>query len=168
VSRGVFLDRAGAADVSALAALEATCFSHPWTAAQIAAEIVGEAPGTVLVLRAPPSGADPARGIRAYCTYRVVLDEMHILDLAVDPACRRLGLARWLVRFAMKRAARAGARLALLEVRAGNRAALALYDALGFVPRGVRRDYYREPAEDAVVLERRGLGGPIRNLEVGR
>jgi ribosomal-protein-alanine N-acetyltransferase len=58
------------------------------------------------------------------------------------------------VRLAMARGARAGARRALLEVRAGNTPARALYASLGFTDRGVRRGYYTAPLEDAVVLER--------------
>jgi ribosomal-protein-alanine N-acetyltransferase len=82
---------------------------------------------------------------------------MQILDVAVDPAWRRRGLARFLLRVAFRRAAAAGARTALLEVRAGNREALRLYESLGFARTGVRRQYYREPVEDAVLLRREGI-----------
>ena len=59
----------------------------------------------------------------------------------------------------MARAARAGARRALLELRAGNREALALYESLGFGRLGVRRGYYSEPTEDALVLAREPCAG---------
>jgi ribosomal protein S18 acetylase RimI-like enzyme len=55
---------------------------------------------------------------------------------------------------ALRRAARAGARVALLEVRAGNVAARALYESLGFRACGVRREYYTAPVEDAVLMRR--------------
>jgi ribosomal-protein-alanine N-acetyltransferase len=77
-----------------------------------------------------------------------------VMNVAVDPGYRRQGLARRLLVFAMARAARAGARRALLELRAGNREALALYESLGFRSLGVRRAYYGEPTEDALVLTR--------------
>jgi ribosomal-protein-alanine N-acetyltransferase len=77
----------------------------------------------------------------------------------VAPAARRRGLGGWLLRFALARAGRGGARRALLEVRAGNREALSLYGRLGFRPCGRRRDYYRDPVEDAVVLALDGLVG---------
>ena len=83
--------------------------------------------------------AEAAGGIRAYCAFRVVLDEMNVMNVAVAPDLRRRGLGRWLLGFAMARAARAGARRALLELRAGNRQALALYESLGFRRLGVRR-----------------------------
>jgi len=65
---------------------------------------------------------------------------------------------RRLLDFAMARAARAGARRALLDLRAGNREARALYASLGFMTLGVRREYYREPTEDALVLAREPCG----------
>ena len=157
MSRDVLLRRALAADVPALAALEADCFTHPWTEAQIADEVAGAAPGGVLVLEGPGPLDGPPGGLRAYCAFRFVLDEIHVMTLAVAPGQRRRGLARWLLAFVMGRAARAGARRALLELRAGNREALALYESLGFRRLGVRRGYYREPVEDALTLVCDGL-----------
>jgi ribosomal-protein-alanine N-acetyltransferase len=153
------LRRALPADVRALAALEAACFTHPWTPAQIREEIARVPPDMVLVLEGPGSPGGTPAGIRAYCSFRLVVDEMHVMNLAVDPAHRRQGLARRLLALAMARAARAGARRALLELRAGNREALALYQSLGFGSLGVRRAYYREPTEDALVLARELRGG---------
>jgi ribosomal-protein-alanine N-acetyltransferase len=157
VSPQVFLRRALPADVPALAALEVACFTHPWTEAQIADEVAGAAPDGVLVLEGPRVAGGPPGGLRAYCAFRVVLDEMQVMTLAVAPGQRRQGLGRWLLGFAMERAARAGARRALLELRAGNREALALYESLGFRRVGFRRDYYVEPVEDALLLVRDGL-----------
>ena len=134
--RGLFLERATETDVAALAELEAACFSHPWTPAQIAQEIAAGPPGAVLVLR-NPLGAGRETAACGACAYRVVLDEMHVLDLAVAPGWRRRGLARFLIGIAIKRAVRAGARKALLEVRAGNRDAVALYLIAGL--RAARR-----------------------------
>jgi ribosomal-protein-alanine N-acetyltransferase len=159
VSRHVFLRRAVPDDVPALARLEAECFTHPWTATQLAEEVAAGSPGTVLVLEGRPEPGGSAGPIRAYCSFRLVQDEMQVMNVAVARGCRRRGLARWLIGFALGRGARAGARRAFLEVRAGNRAALALYESLGFRRLGVRRDYYREPVEDALVLGREGLGG---------
>ena len=151
------VERASAKDVAALAALEAACFSHPWTEAQLSAEVAAGPPGEVLVLRGPGERRGGPPHLGAYCAYRVVFDEMHVMNVAVAPACRRQGLGRLLLRLAMRRAARAGARVALLDVRAGNRAALALYASLGFGRIGVRREYYRDPVEDALVLRLEGL-----------
>jgi ribosomal-protein-alanine N-acetyltransferase len=153
----LWLGRATPDDPRALAALEAACHSHPWTESQLREEVAYGPPGAVLVLRGR-GRADEAWGdIRAYCVYRVTLDEMHILNVAVAPGWRRWGLGRWLVRFAMGKAVRDGARRAFLEVRASNREALSLYVGLGFVRAGVRRGYYSEPREDAVLLVRDAL-----------
>jgi ribosomal-protein-alanine N-acetyltransferase len=155
VSRGVFLRRATAADVPALARLEAACFTHPWTEDQVADEVSGNAPGLVLVLEGRPVEGER---VRAYGAFRFVLDEMHVMNVAVAPGHRRRGLARWLLAFAMAKAARAGARRGLLEVRAGNGVALALYGSLGWREVGRRRAYYRDPTEDALVFAREPLG----------
>jgi ribosomal-protein-alanine N-acetyltransferase len=152
VTPGVFLRRAASSDVAALAALEAACFTHPWTPTQVAEEVRGVEGGLVLVLEGPRAPGDPLAGIRAYASFRRVVDELHVMNVAVAPAHRRRGLARFLLRCALDRAAREGVARALLEVRAGNREALGLYAALGFAPCGRRRDYYRDPVEDAVVL----------------
>lgn len=157
MSRGVFLRRATAADVPDLVRLEAACFTHPWTEAQVADEVSGVAPGFVLVLEGRPIEGERIRG---YGSFRLVLDELHVLNVAVARGHRRRGLARWLLAFAMAKASRAGATRALLEARAGNAEALALYASLGFRPIGRRRGYYRDPLEDALVLAREALGRP--------
>jgi [ribosomal protein S18]-alanine N-acetyltransferase len=151
------VERATLEDVPALAALEAACFSHPWTAHQLSTEVALGPPGEVLIARGPGAGPGEGPAVGAYCAYRVVIDEMQVMNVAVDPGWRRRGVARFLLRLAMRRAARAGAQTALLDVRAGNLAALALYASLGFEPIGVRRGYYSAPPEDALVLRLSGL-----------
>jgi ribosomal-protein-alanine N-acetyltransferase len=146
VTGGVFVARAGPRDAPALARLQADCHSHPWTLGQVELEVALGPPGAVLVVQS-------AAGIRAACAYRVVADEAEVLDVCVDPALRRRGLGRLLVRLAMARAARAGARTVRLEVRVSNEAARRLYGSLGFREGGRRHGYYRAPVEDALVLE---------------
>jgi ribosomal-protein-alanine N-acetyltransferase len=87
----------------------------------------------------------------------MVFDELHINSLAVDTARRRHGLARALLIHVLDEAVRAGATAATLEVRSSNTAARALYEGLGFKVEGIRRDYYQDPREDAVILWKRGL-----------
>jgi ribosomal-protein-alanine N-acetyltransferase len=145
---GVFVAGATARDVEDLARLHRACHSHPWTPAQIAAEVAQPPPAGVLLVRAVRGG-----GACAACAYRVVGDEMEVLDVSVAPRWRRRGLARLLVSLALARGGRAGARRAFLEVRASNAAAMALYEALGFREAGRRKGYYGAPLEDAVLLE---------------
>jgi ribosomal-protein-alanine N-acetyltransferase len=147
-----WLGRATVEDSSALAALESECYSHPWTERQFREELSYGPPGAVLVLRSPGPSVAEWRGIGAYCVYRLVVDEMHLLNIAVVPGWRRRGIARWLLGFAMGQAGRAGAVRVLLEVRESNVEARALYAEAGFSTLGLRRAYYNEPVENAVVL----------------
>lgn len=78
-----------------------------------------------------------------------VADEVTLMDVAVAPSSRRLGVGRALVDELLAFARARGARLVVLEVRKSNAAAIALYESLGFVPIGVRRAYY-DDGEDAV------------------
>ncbi len=156
MSRGVFVRRAVLHDAEALAAIAAECFTRPWSAAQMGEEIERPSPSGVLIACAAAGSGRVAPPI-AFCACRLVLDEVHVLDLAVRQAWRRRGLARFLLALALRRAAEAGAGLALLEVRAGNEPALTLYTELGFRAVGRRPSYYRDPVEDALLLERVGL-----------
>jgi [ribosomal protein S18]-alanine N-acetyltransferase len=142
-----WLRRAGPGDAPAVAALERAASLHPWSEAQVREELARPAPDAVLVL-------DGSDGIMAYCAARVVLDELQVMNLAVDARLRRRGLGRFLLRRCLALGERAGVRRALLEVRAGNTAARALYADCGFVLLGHRKAYYAEPVEDALVLVR--------------
>jgi len=84
----------------------------------------------------------------------LVVDELHITAVAVDPSHRRQGLGRRGLELLLEGAAAAGAAHATLEVAAGNGAALALYGRCGFSTAGVRRAYYRN-GDDALVQWRR-------------
>ncbi len=152
----VSLEPADEDDVAALATLERETFTHPWSARNFRDAVLTPDRGRVVVLRAPI--ADRVRGIRAYCIYQTVLDELHIHNLAVDPGARGQGVGRWLLRTVLALAARRGVTTALLEVRRSNWAALRLYRSLGFETISVRRDYYASPREDALVLRKQGLG----------
>lgn len=82
--------------------------------------------------------------------------EAHILNLCVDPSCRRRGIAAHMLEELIEIAVRSGARSAFLEVRPSNPGALALYEGAGFHEIGRRPDYYPAPfgREDAVVMAR--------------
>jgi ribosomal-protein-alanine N-acetyltransferase len=151
---GLWLEAGGTEDAEALERIERASFSHPWTLRNFQDALRQR---TILVLRAPAAG-DADRGIRAYCAVQLVAGELQVHDLAVHPAHRGQGLARWLLAFVLDWGARRGADDAYLEVRRGNHAARELYRSLGFEEVASRRDYYRHPTEDALVLRRRGPG----------
>jgi ribosomal-protein-alanine N-acetyltransferase len=80
-------------------------------------------------------------------------DELHLTDLGVTAAARRRGLARGLVSNLLREGRQLGSRIVLLEVRASNLPALALYRALGFEELDRRARYYADTGEDAVVMQ---------------
>jgi ribosomal-protein-alanine N-acetyltransferase len=98
------------------------------------------------------SATGSADRIAGYVVTWVVFDQGDLSNLAVDPGLRRLGIGRRLLDAAIAGAQRAGAHALFLEVRESNAVALQLYSARGFSPVGRRRGYYRQPAEDALVL----------------
>src|SRR5438552_4513109 len=104
-----------------------------------------QSPEDVIMLIARVSGTDAnlneGKGIAGFMVARVVADEMHVNNVAVRTEFRRQGLAAQLLRTVMECGSRAGARLAFLEVRAGNKAAQALYRHCGFEAAGRRRRY---------------------------
>lgn len=136
-------------DMDQVLAIEQASFSMPWSRNLFLSEFRSPGISTLLVSFA---NAAPPRMVTGYIIYWLVEDEMHILNLAVDPPYRRHGIARRLVLDAIKRAYAKGARRAFLEVRASNTAAQKLYSHLGFTGSFVRRDYYDLPTEDAVIM----------------
>jgi ribosomal-protein-alanine N-acetyltransferase len=138
-------------DLADVAALEAACFTNPWTREMLEREVRESDVARVYVLRSEDGT------VAAFCACWIVVDELHINTLAVDPARRRAGLGSTLMRQVLDEAALEGAQRATLEVRASNEPARRLYAALGFVETGVRPGYYSQPDEDAIVLWRGAL-----------
>jgi ribosomal-protein-alanine N-acetyltransferase len=148
-----FIDAATRADVDALLAVERRCSTHPWTERHFIGEMDEALRTRTLAVRAlVPAHAMPV--VVGFCGFRRVSDEVHIENLAVDPDYQGHGFGRLLLRTALGAAIRDGARLALLEVRAGNARAQRLYESEGFHLTARRTAYYAEPIEDAVVLLR--------------
>jgi [ribosomal protein S18]-alanine N-acetyltransferase len=139
------------ADLTAVAELEARCFTNPWTRDMLARELAQSDIAHVFILRLP------GERVAAFCSCWIIADELHVNTIAVDPRYRRLGLATHLMRHVMIEAARRGATRATLEVRESNEAARILYQSLGFGVTAVRRRYYTNPEEDALILWREDL-----------
>jgi ribosomal-protein-alanine N-acetyltransferase len=129
------------ADLAAIIALESDSFSNPWSPEALTT-LIRSAATRVYVAR-------DATGIVAFCACWAVDYELHINTLAVARPHRRRGIGLSLMRFAL---ASAKAERATLEVRQSNVAALRLYEKLGFKATAVRKQYYREPDEDALIL----------------
>lgn len=138
-------------DLSAVAALQRQTFTNPWAVEAIRWELERTDVARLYLLH------ESHGSLVGYCACWIIFDELHINSLAVDEAWRRQGAARRLLDYVFGEALAVGARSATLEVRQSNLAARALYEGLGFRVEAVRRDYYREPREDALILWHRHL-----------
>ncbi|HKE62606.1 MAG TPA: ribosomal protein S18-alanine N-acetyltransferase, partial [Nitrospira sp.] len=94
-----------------------------------------------------------AESIVGYLCYWIVFEEVRLMNLAVIESMRHRGIARSLVTAALQAGLSQSAHRALLEVRASNQVAQALYRAFGFRQTAVRPKYYNNPVEDAVLME---------------
>ena len=137
---------AGEQDLDAVAALEAACFTNPWTRDMLAGELERNRFARVYVVRLPGTS------VAAFCACWLVVDELHINTIAVAHEHRRKGLAHALMRHIIDDVAREGVRRATLEVRASNEPARQLYSRLGFRVAAMRPGYYTQPLEDAVIM----------------
>jgi ribosomal-protein-alanine N-acetyltransferase len=148
MSQGLIIRRAGLADVKAIWAIEKVSFPTPWSRWSFLSEL-GHRNSHTLV--AGPPAPQPWK-TWGYLIFWVVLEEMHILNLAVHPEYRRRGVARRLLAKGLAQARTLGAELAWLEVRPSNLAARALYKSFGFKEVGRRPHYYDDTKEDALLL----------------
>lgn len=93
--------------------------------------------------------------ILGYCGLLMVLDEGDVTNVAVKRDRQREGIGNFLMESMLRLACEQGIRTVHLEVRAGNSVAVRLYERLGFVKDGIRKGYYTDPVEDAVLMTRR-------------
>lgn len=141
-------------DLDAILAIDRVSFPAPWTRAMYEDERRHPDRSCLAVWKIP-DGA-----VAGYISFWVVVDEVHINNVAVRPEARTRGIGRRLVEFAMRHGASRGAVTVVLDVRSANLAARHLYERLGFRPVAVRRGYYAHPLDDAMVLTR-----DLRDLE---
>jgi len=132
-------------------AVEQASFTNPWTREMYVSELANRGVSFCFVARSPASGAV------GFCSFWRVLEELHINNLAVLPGYRRQGVGSSLLSRALQEGAALGAARATLEVRRSNEAARMLYERFGFTIAGVRRAYYTNPVEDALILWKDGL-----------
>ena len=156
---GVLLRRADPGDIAALAKLERACFSDPWSERLLEETLAGPY-DEVWILEAGVSGSGECHACPiAYADFRFLADEGELMRIAVMPGSRRRGYARKLMERLEKSAAERGTSSLMLEVREGNAAARSLYGSCGFSGIAVRKNYYRDPDENAIVMKRCDLLG---------
>ncbi len=141
--------KADRADIDGIVAIEEVCFSVPWSRESLITDIT-ENP------RAQYFVAETDGNIAGYAGMWEVADEGHINNVAVMPRYRRHGVASILLATMLYTTDRHGLVGHTLEVRAGNEAAIKLYEKFGFKSAGIRPGYYKDDGEDAVIMWRTG------------
>jgi ribosomal-protein-alanine N-acetyltransferase len=132
--------------VSPIAQLETLCFSDPWSETSIASELASRLSYWLVAVE---DGQ-----VLGYIGSQSVLGESDMMNVAVHPDHRRRGIAEMLVT-ALSHDLKERDNVCLtLEVRASNMPAIGLYEKLGFVQVGLRKNYYRNPREDALILRK--------------
>ncbi len=137
--------QAGKADLAAILNLEAQGMAAPWSAGQLESEFTHQAG---LMLLAEEGGL-----VAGYISFRAGTFEVELMRLVVLPPWRRQGIAGRLLRTGLDRFAGQGLEFCLLEVRAANSSARSLYAEIGFAVIGTRLKYYRQPQDDAVLMQ---------------
>lgn len=132
--------------VAQVAALEAICFRDPWSEKSVASELNNPLSHWLVAVE------DDA--VLGYIGSQTVLDESDMMNVAVSPAHRRKGIAEALVSALADALREKGSVKLTLEVRASNAPAITLYEKLDFKPIGLRKNYYRNPKEDALILQK--------------
>ena len=136
--------------VTQVAELEKRCFgSAAWSEKSVASELTNE---LALWLVAEDEGR-----VVGYVGSQTVFPETDMMNVAVAPDRRREGIAEVLVDSLMMELKRMGSECLTLEVRVSNAPAIALYEKLGFHEAGLRKNYYRNPKEDALIMRKEWL-----------
>lgn len=150
-SKSLEIRRAQVEDLAEVLHIELVVPEAPHWGESVYRDILLREPGEVRLNRALFVAGDGER-IVGFAVAAVVADQVELESIAVDPARRRLGVGRALSGAVMLWGREAGAREMLLEVRSANAEARALYDRLGFTETGLRRGYYSDPPDDAVLM----------------
>jgi ribosomal-protein-alanine N-acetyltransferase len=141
-------------DLDPIVAIENAVYPTPWSRSMFAGELAK--PSSVSL------GAFDAEagGLVAYLIVSRYVDAWHIMNVAVHPECRRQGVASRLLDELFELTAGDPRRGYTLEVRVSNATAIALYERFGFEPSGLRRGYYTDNREDALIMWK----DPIRQV----
>ena len=137
-------------DIPAVAELEKLCFSDAWSEAMLT-DMLNSEFDSLWVLEIEPGE------VAGYINYRFLAGEGELMRIAVQPDKRGCGYSRHLMEMMEKDACEQGIEALTLEVRASNAPAIRLYRSFGFEKEAVRKNYYRDPMEDAIIMWQRSL-----------
>ena len=130
--------------VKKVAELEKMCFSSPWSENALSEEVENE--GAFFIV-----SVNDKNEVEGYCGMHIVLDECYIDNIAVFPEARNKGIAKMLLSMLEEKAKEINAYFITLEVREGNKRARFIYEKFGFLNQGVRKNFYENPKENAVI-----------------
>ena len=134
------------AHVPQIAQLEKLCFSDPWSESSIASELSNPLSCWLVAVE--------GEKLAGYIGSQTVMGETDMMNVAVNPDFRRQGVAQTLILALVEALKAQGSHWLMLEVRDSNVPARALYEKLGFSEVGRRKNYYRNPKEDALILRK--------------
>jgi [ribosomal protein S18]-alanine N-acetyltransferase len=141
------LRRLQLSDLDAIEKIERASYPTPWSRSMFTSELAK--PSSLSIAAVLPDDR-----LVGYLVLSRYVDAWHVMNVAVDPAYRRLGVASAMLQRLLDDTRADAERGYTLEVRVSNGGAISLYERFGFVSRGVRRGYYTDNREDAVIMWR--------------
>ena len=145
------LRRLALADLLAIEEIERRSYRTPWSRSMFAGELAKPSSICIGTFRAD-GDEDGERTLHGYLIVSRYVDAWHVMNVAVDPDHRGHGIATLLLERLFELTADDARRGYTLEVRVSNRKAIGLYERLGFRSRGLRRGYYTDNREDALIM----------------
>lgn len=141
------------ADLPAVAAIERAAYNATWPPTAFEHELTGNRLARYIVV-------EDANSLVGFAGLWLMVDQAHVVTVAVDPEQQRRGLGRLLVHALIGIALDEGMESATLEVRVSNEPARALYREYGFYEVGLRKRYYSDNGEDALIMTTEALASP--------
>lgn len=137
---------AQASDIEAVCCVELASFTAPWSRESITEDMLHNKNARYMVVE------NGEKEIVGYGSAWVVFDEAQIMNIAVLPTQRRHGYGEELVEVLLSHMWKEAVHQVFLEVRRSNVSALSLYEKMGFITQGIRKNYYQNPVEDAYIM----------------
>ena len=138
------LEKMASAHIDGVCKIEEACFAHPWSRQSVESELANE--NSVFIV------AVEGEKVIGYIGMSVVIDEGYIFNVAVNADFRRKGVGTALINELVTYGKKNDLCFITLEVRESNQAAISLYSDFGFIKVGERKNYYSDPAENAILM----------------